>query len=136
MELLHFLSERQKLVIEAAKEWGSVAQAAAHLRVPSLEIQEWRKDPDVALALDLAAGQGTADLYTAAIDTVKFNLKLNDLQAAAMVLKAVDPLVWNPAQRVQVEEVRHRFIDFNGQELLGGIASLGEVTDADIIEDE
>lgn len=115
MQVLTFLTAEQRNVIDVAKKYGSVDQAARFLRVSKLTLQEWRKDPDVALALDLAEQQGDADLYMKAIDAVDKNLIAGDLMAAQMVLKAVAPEKWNPAQKLQVEAVAHRFIDFNGQ---------------------
>ena len=46
--------------------------------------------------------------------------------AAQMVLKAVAPEKWNPAQKLQVEAVTHRFIDFNGQAIHEAIESDGD----------
>ena len=88
------------------------------MRVSRAEVDKWRSDPDVSLALDLAEAEGNAKLYMKAMEVVGANLELNDLNAAQMVLKAVEPEKWNPAHKIQVEaEVRHRFIDFTGREI-------------------
>ena len=134
MQVVHFLSARQKALIDAINQLGSIKHAARMLKIPPKEVEGWRSDPDVALALDLAEGQGNATLYQKAIQVVHANLEKENMYAAEMVLKATDPEKWNPAHRVQVEAVHHRFIDFNGQEIHGNVID-GEVQDSNADND-
>lgn len=115
------LSERQRAVAEAARKLGSLPHAAKLCKIPKAELEEWRKDPDVALSLDIAAAEGDGKLYEKALGVVEHNLGLNDMFAAKVVLQAVHPEKWNPAQRISVEAVIHRFIDFDGREIHGNL---------------
>lgn len=121
MQVIRMLSERQRAVVEAAKKLGSLPHAAKLCRIPKAELEEWRKDPDIALSLDIAAAEGDGQLYQKALGVVEHNLGLNDMFAAKVVLQAVHPEKWNPAQRISVEAVIHRFIDFDGREIHGNL---------------
>jgi hypothetical protein len=121
MHVVPALEGRQKKLLDACKELGSVKMAASMVKVGKEELEAWRQDPDFALALDISEGTGNADLYKKAMDALHANLDSNKLQAAEMVLQAVEPEKWSPTYKMEVKMVTHRFIDFNGKDLFENV---------------
>ena len=98
-------------------------------------LRQWMKtDEDFNLAV--------TECMESALDHIEANLMQfarSDGTLALNVLKARRPEKWNPAHRIEVETVDHRYIDFTGEEPHAeeGIDEEGETYENDVpgIED-
>jgi hypothetical protein len=120
MHVIPFLNSDQRDFIQTVRDIGSVVMAQKALRIPKARFEEWQADPDFRLALDDVAGQAEASMYRKAIAGLNQSLDAGHMWAIEKVLTAVNPELWNPAQRIQLEIPKHRFISFDGKDLHTG----------------
>ena len=120
MHVIPFLNADQKDFIRTVERLGSTALAVKYCKVPKDRYEEWQTDPDFRLALDDVVGRAEAAMYAKAVEKLHDALDAGHVWAVDKVLSAINPELWNPALRIQVEPPKHRFISFDGKDLHTG----------------
>lgn len=137
MEIVQYLNAKQKEFLQALEGLGgSVRAAASQSGVSLATLEHWKDDPDFRLAVDSAMEAGRGLLEANAMIGLHANLSAGKMEAVKLTLQAVDPEMWNPAQRIEWEPPAHRFIGFDGKDVHTGEVYDGEFEDVSAEEAE
>lgn len=121
MDVVQFINKDQKEFLRYVEELGGSVRAAIGMtEISSRLLGEWTGDPDFQMALDNAVDRGRGTLEAAAMMGLTRNLASGKFEAVKATLQALDPETWNPATRLEVDVPAHRFIGFNGEDVLTG----------------
>ena len=103
-----------------AKGAGTEKRAALQAKVSMAEVREWLKDPDFAVSVT-GAKEYALESEESNLDTIENKIyevaMESDVRLGMEVLRARRPNRWNPAIKIEVGEIKHRFLDFTGKPL-------------------
>ncbi len=116
METVQLVDEQKKAFINALRNCPHDHKAAQAARVPISMVRRWfEDDPDFNLVCTEIKELVVDEIEARALELAKDGSE----NMIKFVLPALRPDVWNPAQKVEVETVGHRFIDFTGNDIHG-----------------
>lgn len=121
MEVVEFINKTQRDFLKVMSELGGSERAALSMsEISPRLLEEWKEDPDFKIAFDTAYEHGRGTLEAGAMMGLQRNLSAGKMEAIKLTLQAIDPETWNPAMRLEVDVPQHRFIGFDGKDVVTG----------------